>query len=273
MLRAVLMGLVLLVPGPALWARDDPKDKPKADKSPPSAQEEYSSLAKEHRAEQQKLVNEIQATKNAEDRQKLVKQYIKLGEKYSGRFVALAEKYPKDPVAVDALIWVLNNNRSPGSKDLEKAVSLLIKDYTKDKKMAQVSQQLPYLSPSEAGVKLLRAVLEKNPDREAKGQACLGLAKVLKSQSEMAARDKKPDADKLAKEAEKYFEEVVQKYGDLKTFQGTLEKQAKGELYELKHLTVGKQAPEIEGEDVDGKKFKLSDYRGKVVLLDFWGNW
>ncbi len=36
---------------------------------------------------------------------------------------------------------------------------------------------------------------------------------------------------------------------------------------------VGNQAPEIIGEDVDGKKFKLSDYRGKVVLLDFWGDW
>jgi hypothetical protein len=22
-----------------------------------------------------------------------------------------------------------------------------------------------------------------------------------------------------------------------------------------------------------GRKFKLSDYRGKVVLLDFWGHW
>lgn len=36
---------------------------------------------------------------------------------------------------------------------------------------------------------------------------------------------------------------------------------------------VGKTAPEISGEDIDGKSFKLSDYRGKVVLLDFWGNW
>lgn len=38
-------------------------------------------------------------------------------------------------------------------------------------------------------------------------------------------------------------------------------------------ILVGKPAPEIEGEDIDGKLFKLSDYRGKVVLLDFWGNW
>ncbi len=30
---------------------------------------------------------------------------------------------------------------------------------------------------------------------------------------------------------------------------------------------------DISGEDMDGVAFKLSDYRGKVVLLDFWGFW
>ena len=32
-------------------------------------------------------------------------------------------------------------------------------------------------------------------------------------------------------------------------------------------------APEIEGTDADGKRFRLSDYKGKVVLLDFWASW
>jgi len=36
---------------------------------------------------------------------------------------------------------------------------------------------------------------------------------------------------------------------------------------------VGQLAPEIEGEDMDGVSFKLSDYRGKVVVLDFTGHW
>ena len=38
-------------------------------------------------------------------------------------------------------------------------------------------------------------------------------------------------------------------------------------------LEIGQQAPEIAGEDLDGQSFKLSDYRGKVVLLDFWASW
>ena len=37
--------------------------------------------------------------------------------------------------------------------------------------------------------------------------------------------------------------------------------------------SVGARAPEIAASDLDGVPFKLSDYRGKVVLLYFWGNW
>ena len=38
-------------------------------------------------------------------------------------------------------------------------------------------------------------------------------------------------------------------------------------------FNIGDTAPEIEGDDIDGQVFKLSDYRGKVVMLDFWGHW
>ena len=58
------------------------------------------------------------------------------------------------------------------------------------------------------------------------------------------------------------------KYG-----QRTIAEYAEGELSELRRLKIGEVAPEIEGEDVDGKRFKLSDYRGKVVVLTFSGNW
>jgi hypothetical protein len=38
-------------------------------------------------------------------------------------------------------------------------------------------------------------------------------------------------------------------------------------------LAVGVVAPELEGQDENGKTLKLSDYRGKVVMLDFWAGW
>ena len=48
---------------------------------------------------------------------------------------------------------------------------------------------------------------------------------------------------------------------------------ARGELFELRHLKIGMIAPEIQGVDAEGRAFKLSDYRGKMVVLTFSGNW
>src|SRR5690349_6708177 len=41
----------------------------------------------------------------------------------------------------------------------------------------------------------------------------------------------------------------------------------------LESTSVGALAPEIAGRDLEGVAFQLSDYRGRVVLLDFWGDW
>ena len=38
-------------------------------------------------------------------------------------------------------------------------------------------------------------------------------------------------------------------------------------------LAICRVAPDIVGVDVEGRPMKLSDYRGKVVVLDFWGDW
>jgi peroxiredoxin len=46
-----------------------------------------------------------------------------------------------------------------------------------------------------------------------------------------------------------------------------------GELFARRSLAVGQEVPEVEGADHEGKAFKLSDFRGKVVVLTFSGNW
>ncbi len=44
-------------------------------------------------------------------------------------------------------------------------------------------------------------------------------------------------------------------------------------LFELKHLQEGQTAPDIIGTDADQDEFRLSDYRGRVVLLMFSAGW
>jgi thiol-disulfide isomerase/thioredoxin len=53
----------------------------------------------------------------------------------------------------------------------------------------------------------------------------------------------------------------------------TLGQVAEARLDDWHGLAVGKSAPEIKGVDVYGKPLTLSDYRGKVVTLIFWGTW
>lgn len=45
------------------------------------------------------------------------------------------------------------------------------------------------------------------------------------------------------------------------------------EITNLRSGSPGSMAPEIAGIDINGKPLKLSDYRGKVVLVDFWASW
>jgi thiol-disulfide isomerase/thioredoxin len=48
---------------------------------------------------------------------------------------------------------------------------------------------------------------------------------------------------------------------------------ARSLLWSIRNVVPGKRAPEIEGIDAAGKRFRLSDYRGRVVLLTFSANW
>lgn len=73
------------------------------------------------------------------------------------------------------------------------------------------------------------------------------------------------------------LEDILARYGGIRMSDAedslTLASRLEGEIFELKFLAIGKEVPDIEGEDLDGTAFKLSDYRGKVVVIDFWGDW
>jgi len=114
----------------------------------------------------------------------------------------------------------------------------------------------------------LKKILEKSTNPKVKAAATLAIARSLARKTDSLGNNP-AEAEKVVAEAEKYFAQAAELGKD----NAALQKDVERELKILKHLRIGKEAPDIKGPDLDGKEFKLSDYRGKVVLLDFWGDW
>lgn len=260
--------------------------------------EQLDALKKEVEAARTKFYDAYEKAKTDKVRQQLRDAQNKRIGACAGRALALARKHPKDPAAVDALSWIIGGGLGylGAGPEIEAAMDLLRTEYVGSAKLQQVCRTVfVYDSISKKPEQLLRAVIEKNPHRDIQAIAYYSLARVLRDHANGTKRLRDPavakqwekfmkpdvlkrykdgDPEKLLKESEELLERVIAKYGDVKTQRaGTYGKRAEAMLFEMRHLVVGKTAPEIEGEDIDGKHFKLSDYRGKVVVLDFWGNW
>jgi thiol-disulfide isomerase/thioredoxin len=195
----------------------------------------------------------------------------KLELEYAPRFLALAEKSPGDPIAVDALVRAaqLGGGDTP---DSEKALDLLQQNHLNSPKISDAITDVTFSTKWAGADKFLRAVIEKSSSREARGLASYWLAYRLRDKA--ADELSGVEADKAASEAESLLQMVAAKYADVSSDKrGPLGARAAIALAELRRLAVGHVAPEIEGVDGDGKHFRLSEYRGKVVVLDFWGHW
>lgn len=70
------------------------------------------------------------------------------------------------------------------------------------------------------------------------------------------------------------IKKLVEKIGDRDTPDGqTFAEYAERNIFEIEHLSVGKVAPEIEAVDLDLNPMKLSDFRGKTVVVTIWASW
>lgn len=219
---------------------------------------------------------------------------------YIEQWKRLAKEHPGTPTAASAYAWLCIY----GSDVKEEAMKKMFGEYINSRKLKDVCLSLSIPSiPSKAVEERLELAIQLSPHSEVQGTAKLSLAQNLMYVREMCKyakhagkgsadkindfygpelgskiRDYLKDFDSAAAQSRaiQLLESVVANHAEHKIERLNFEslgKIAKRQLFELKQLAMGQVAPEIVGKDLDGLKFKLSDYRGKVVLLSFWGDW
>lgn len=289
-----LLALWTLVGPPAVGAADEPNKVPQPSKKTPEEQvrelsDAYESAMRDYSRAYSKAATEEERTKASRMRPK--------ADEYAARFLAIADAAPDDPAAVDALLRHVLLTKADSSK----AMRRLAEQHAADPRLVLVVRSWLSYTTSPAAEVLFRAIAEKNRDRTARAMAMIALARLLKQKGEgiemLQERSRSrprgegsptsrehfgqsainattsTDPTALSKEVEALLVRVEKEYGDIAYGQSTLGERAAAMLSEVRNLGLGRPCPEIVGEDLDGRSFKLSDYRGKVVLIDFWGDW
>ena len=240
---------------------------------------------------------------------KLWDAYSHLNDTNLPKIFELAKRDPASEASFKAFAWIVTNGRNslPSLKPFASQPLEFLRDFhATNSDIGKICRKLDGLSwdpMDKTAQEFLRAASENNPDRNARGYATLALGQMLKGEvgdflyfemsppstnqwwvhmnAEYQEEEKKGDMEGLSAEVEQTLNTVLTKYADvpmqprqsLRQPKATLGEEAKVELYEWNHLMPGKMAPEIAGQDIDGHELKLSQYKGKVVVLSFWASW
>ena len=247
----LLAGTLLLG---AVVAQDPARSEPPA----PSAAQRMQELQEQ----QQQAVKAWRASvKKAQEAKGETVRAVRMRPDYghvAEKALAYAREFAGTDDAVDFLVMVLNLDQQRARPALE----TLIRDHLDSPKMAKVGSMIPYFDRlvSKEFAQEATAKLTKSKSVDVRGWATLAMYSEIIASSDRDGHAYKAARAKLMAAAG----EVTDR---------SLAAQITGAIDEREKFGVGCRAPDIQGVDLDGVAFKLSDYEGKVIFLDFWGDW
>jgi hypothetical protein len=223
-------------------------------------------LQEKRKAAQAEFQEQMSAAKDDDARRKIWES--RPGKEFLPEFKAVAIEGKGTPTALTAWLVVIELGNEWNEPDTSKlAVETLLTDHIEAPEMDQLASQLGYMAwqmGRETVIPLMRTLAEKSPHKKVQAAALFGLASTLMESEDAVDKG----------EAREIFQRVIKDYADVKPKRGaTYSDRAKGYLFEIDKLQIGMTLPDMQAVDENGQKFSTADYRGKVVVLDFWGHW
>jgi peroxiredoxin len=255
--------------------------------------EQLRTLRKSAEHAEEELYRLLDEAKTEQLREELWAKYRSRIRDLVTRAIEIARLKESDPAVVDVLLWI-HAQRIPDLS--EESRKILMRHHVENPKMIDACRHTLGVPPADfaSAERLLREVSMRNPDRLVKAVSTLYLAEHLLQWSDtvqflgnhadragsfiedaaLLDQINSRNREKLSSEAEGLLCRIVESYADVETpEERRLAEVARGKLFGIRRLRLGKVAPEITGTDAYGKEIRLSEFRGKVILLTFSGNW
>jgi thiol-disulfide isomerase/thioredoxin len=268
MRRVLLVGLVVFAGGLGVLSGEEPA----APASPLGRK--LAKLKKQFETDEQALKKKLADAKDPEDKKQVTFQIKELHALTASDALDLAEEGKKSEDGLDAAVFVLKllGEYQITGQDMDKASAIVLENHIDSPKIAPALEHMVGCGPT--GLLFLETVVEKatKPDVQALALYYNALAMDAKA---TAAEGPSGDDVKIAQfrgRAAEMMEKAAKLAPDAKVGTDTLAKAVASEIVSLR-IGPGNPVPDAEGTDLDGKKVKLSSYRGKVVVLDFWATW
>jgi len=197
---------------------------------------------------------------------------------FAPRFLAFAEKNPKDPSALDSLATAMQTAGGANEKNsvYRQALKMVRSGYLDKPEIKKLFNVLAYSNDDES-TQVMKEIIAKHPERKVQARA----AKALANGFENMARQAKmiQNNPQMRKNFEEQMDKAMVETMLVKADQYTKDAAELTKLVQEKYsdvfpnLSIGQPAPEVINKDLDDKTVKLSDLKGRVVVLDIWATW
>jgi len=182
------------------------------------------------------------------------------------RFEAAARDYAGEPAAIPFLKWITKNAmpmQGEGRRSAKAALHELVTTHRASDALEELSWALGrmvYFFGEDEGLAIAAALEKDSPNAKVRTWAVF-------SRTSGALENDPVDADSYRAA----LAEVRAALAECEL--PMLAQEVENRVAVRAKFSLGMVAPDIDGVDLQGEPFKLSDYRGKVVLVDFWGDW
>lgn len=196
---------------------------------------------------------------------------------FGPRFLALADQFPRSDVAWSAL-RIIVYVRGFDAETKSRAMNAMVRDFVgRDEFYDDLYFHL--YRPGIDAEAFYRIVLKSStaPRRViglTKYSLAVRVSRVMEDSEDLVEDVRLSEALSLLKSVELEYSDCAHPWlGPERMSSLNLGSAARDLLFRLTHLRIGMLAPDIIGTDVFGNDLRLSDYRGRVVLLVFCGDW